>query len=94
MTEFDKNIPESSVKEVNSELEDLLANPFSDATAPLSSTPQAPLQESSKEAVAPRLVDRLPKERQVQAQALAEQIDVGNAQAIMSYGALCATKIR
>ncbi len=93
MTEFDKNIPESSVKEVNSELEDLLANPFSDATAPLSSTPQAPLQESSKEAVAPRLVDRLPKERQVQAQALAEQIDVGNAQAIMSYGAAAQHKL-
>ncbi|AOA01640.1 MULTISPECIES: toxic anion resistance protein [Carnobacterium] len=93
MTEFDKNIPESSVKEVNSELEDLLANPFSDATAPLSSTPQAPLQESSKEAVAPRLVDRLPKERQVQAQALAEQIDVGNAQAIMSYGAAAQQKL-
>ncbi|MFS7002462.1 toxic anion resistance protein [Carnobacterium maltaromaticum] len=93
MSEFDKNIPESSVKEVNSELEDLLANPFSDATAPLSSTPQAPLQESSKEAVAPRLVDRLPKERQVQAQALAEQIDVGNAQAIMSYGAAAQQKL-
>ncbi|CAD5900736.1 MULTISPECIES: toxic anion resistance protein [Carnobacterium] len=93
MTEFDKNIPESSVKEVNSELEDLLANPFSDATAPLSSTPQAPLQESNKEAVAPRLVDRLPKERQVQAQALAEQIDVGNAQAIMSYGAAAQQKL-
>lgn len=93
MTEFDKNIPESSVKEVNSELEDLLANPFSDATAPLSSTPQAPLQESSKEAVTPRLVDRLPKERQVQAQALAEQIDVGNAQAIMSYGAAAQQKL-
>ncbi|PLS33781.1 toxic anion resistance protein [Carnobacterium maltaromaticum] len=93
MTEFDKNIPESSVKEVNSELEYLLANPFSDATAPLSSTPQAPLQESSKEAVAPRLVDRLPKERQVQAQALAEQIDVGNAQAIMSYGAAAQQKL-
>lgn len=93
MTEFDKNIPESSVKEVNSELEDLLANPFSDATAPLSSTPQAPLQEISKEAVAPRLVDRLPKERQVQAQALAEQIDVGNAQAIMSYGAAAQQKL-
>ncbi|CCO10658.2 telA-like protein SAV1406 [Carnobacterium maltaromaticum LMA28] len=81
------------MKEVNSELEDLLANPFSDATAPLSSTPQAPLQESSKEAVAPRLVDRLPKERQVQAQALAEQIDVGNAQAIMSYGAAAQQKL-
>lgn len=93
MTEFDKNITESSVKEVNSELEDLLANPFSDATAPLSSTPQAPLQESNKEAVAPRLVDRLPKERQVQAQALAEQIDVGNAQAIMSYGAAAQQKL-
>ncbi|MGX7419463.1 toxic anion resistance protein [Carnobacterium gallinarum] len=93
MNEFDNTTPDLKVKEVNSELEDLLANPFSDATAtPLSNASSNPLQ-NTKEAVAPRLVDRLPEERKIQAKALAEQIDVSNAQAIMSYGSAAQQKL-
>lgn len=93
MNEFDNTTPDLDVKEVNSELEDLLANPFSDATtaAPSAATPN-PLQDNQKD-IAPRLVDRLPEERKVQAKALAQQIDVGNAQAIMSYGSAAQQKL-
>lgn len=88
MTELDDTIQpqEPTIKEVNNELDELLANPFSDATA-APSVQVDPLQAVGADAPAPRMIDRLPKERQVQAKALAEQIDVANAQAIMSYGA-------
>ncbi|MDT1958020.1 toxic anion resistance protein [Carnobacterium divergens] len=94
MTELDDTIQpqEPTIKEVNNELDELLANPFSDATA-APSVQVDPLQSVGADAPAPRMIDRLPKERQVQAKALAEQIDVANAQAIMSYGAAAQQKL-
>lgn len=94
MTELDDTIQpqEPTIKEVNNELDELLANPFSDATA-APSVQVDPLQTVGADAPAPRMIDRLPKERQVQAKALAEQIDVANAQAIMSYGAAAQQKL-
>lgn len=94
MTELDDTIQpqEPTIKEVNNELDELLANPFSDATA-APSVQVDPLQAVGADAPAPRMIDRLPKERQVQAKALAEQIDVANAQAIMSYGAAAQQKL-
>lgn len=94
MTELDDTIQpqEPTIKEVNNELDELLANPFSDATA-APSVQVDPLQAVVADAPAPRMIDRLPKERQVQAKALAEQIDVANAQAIMSYGAAAQQKL-
>ncbi|WP_107995919.1 toxic anion resistance protein [Trichococcus paludicola] len=73
-------------KDVNQELDDLLANPFSDPFA-------QPIAVADKTTVAAevinpdRLIDRLPEERQKQAMALAGQIDENNMQAIISYGA-------
>ncbi len=94
MTELDDTIQpqEPTIKEVNNELDELLANPFSDATA-APSVQVDPLQAVGADAPAPRMIDRLPKERQDQAKALAEQIDVANAQAIMSYGAAAQQKL-
>ena len=73
-------------KDVNQELDDLLANPFSDPFA--QPTVLADATEATAEASNPdRLIDRLPEERQKQALALAGQIDENNMQAIISYGA-------
>nr|WP_319219135.1 toxic anion resistance protein [uncultured Trichococcus sp.] len=73
-------------KDVNQELDDLLANPFSDPFA--QPTVIADATEATAEASNPdRLIDRLPEERQKQALALAGQIDENNMQAIISYGA-------
>ncbi|MDB6352495.1 toxic anion resistance protein [Trichococcus sp. K1Tr] len=73
-------------KDVNQELDDLLANPFSDPFA----QPAVVVDNTTvaNEVINPdRLIDRLPEERQKQALALAGQIDENNMQAIISYGA-------
>lgn len=73
-------------KDVNQELDDLLANPFSDPFAQPAVVADA--TEAVAEVINPdRLIDRLPEERQKQALALAGQIDENNMQAIISYGA-------
>ena len=73
-------------KNVNQELEDLLANPFSFSFAQPAVVADA--IEATAEVINPdRLIDRLPEERQKQALALAGQIDENNMQAIISYGA-------
>lgn len=73
-------------KNVNQELEDLLANPFSDPFAQPAVVADA--IEATAEVINPdRLIDCLPEERQQQALALAGQIDENNMQAIISYGA-------
>ncbi|CZQ85934.1 toxic anion resistance protein [Trichococcus collinsii] len=73
-------------KDVNQELDDLLANPFSDPFA--QPIVVADKTTAAAEVINPdRLIDRLPEERQKQAMALASQIDENNMQAIISYGA-------
>ena len=73
-------------KDVNQELDDLLANPFSDPFAQPAVI--ADNTTVANEVINPdRLIDRLPEERQKQALALAGQIDENNMQAIISYGA-------
>jgi uncharacterized protein YaaN involved in tellurite resistance len=73
-------------KDVNQELDDLLANPFSDPFAQPAVV--ADKTTVANEVINPdRLIDRLPEERQKQALALAGQIDENNMQAIISYGA-------
>jgi len=85
----------SEIKEVDSELENLLANPFGDV---LANTPVLQKQEQiEKEMIqteqVPRLIDSLSKERQEQAKSLAEQIDVTNAQSVMMYGSAAQQKL-
>ena len=88
MDQFDatgKN-KQTDSKNVNQELEDLLANPFSDPFAQPAVVADA--IEATAEVINPdRLIDRLSEERQKQALALAGQIDENNMQAIISYGA-------
>lgn len=73
-------------QDVNQELDDLLANPFSDPFAQPAVVADATTA-SAKVVNPDRLIDRLPEERQKQALALAGQIDENNMQAIISYGA-------
>ncbi|PTQ86295.1 uncharacterized protein YaaN involved in tellurite resistance [Trichococcus patagoniensis] len=88
MDQFDateKN-EQTDSKDVNQELDDLLANPFSDPFAQPAVV--ADKTTVANEVINPdRLIDRLPEERQKQALALAGQIDENNMQAIISYGA-------
>lgn len=72
--------------DVNKELDDLLANPFADPFA--NATTTQPDKGQLADAVQNnQLISRLPEERQVQARALASQIDEKNMSAIISYGA-------
>lgn len=81
----------SKVKDVNSELDDLLANPFGDPVLPSAADPiNTELQKEQKNE---RLVDKLPKERQEQAYSLASQIDEDNIESVMSYGAAAQKKL-
>lgn len=84
-----ENKPET--QSVDSTLDDLLSNPFgTDALTPVQQQEISHLQSQEQ---ADRLVDKLPKERQVQAQELAKKIDVNDSQAVISYGATAQTKL-
>ncbi|WP_373766085.1 toxic anion resistance protein [Jeotgalibaca porci] len=72
--------------DVNKELDDLLANPFADPFANATTT-QPDKGELADTVQTNQLISRLPEERQVQARALASQIDEKNMSAIISYGA-------
>ncbi|NLC93334.1 MAG: toxic anion resistance protein [Treponema sp.] len=79
-------------KDVNQELEDLLANPFTD---PFANTDQFETEKNklmNTKTVDP-LISRLPEESQRQARALAAQIDEKNMSAIISYGAAAQKKL-
>lgn len=85
----------STVKEVDSELESLLANPFGvvSTNAPVLQKQEQIEKEMVQTEQVPRLIDSLPKERQEQARSLAEQIDVTNAQSVMMYGSAAQQKL-
>ncbi|WP_373471544.1 toxic anion resistance protein [Carnobacterium alterfunditum] len=85
----------SEVKEVDSELENLLANPFGDVleNAPVLQKQEQIEKEMIQTEQVPRLIDSLTKERQEQAKSLAEQIDVTNAQSVMMYGSAAQQKL-
>lgn len=89
--ELEKN--KTTIKEVSSELDDLLANPFGEAASDHSVEKAAIENEMVETDKSDRLINRLPEERQVQAKALAEQIDVTNIQSVMSYGAAAQQKL-
>ena len=72
--------------DVNKKLDDLLANPFADPFANATTT-QPDKGELADTVQNNQLISRLPEERQVQARALASQIDEKNMSAIISYGA-------
>lgn len=76
----------------NSTLDDLLSNPFDlPAMEPTPSVPEStPLVSGD---VAPKMMDKLPAERQKQAIDLASKIDVNDSQAVLSYGAAAQQKL-
>ena len=82
-----------SIKEVNSELEKLLSNPFDDTSLNTPSVKESIEKDMQKTQRTDRLINRLPVERQEQAKELAEQIDVTNIQSVMSYGAAAQQKL-
>ncbi|UJF15115.1 toxic anion resistance protein [Jeotgalibaca sp. MA1X17-3] len=77
---------DSENKNVNQELEDLLANPFADSLENPATQTEKPA-ELSDQTKSDKLISKLPADRQKQAYSLAEQIDEKNMQAIISYGA-------
>lgn len=78
-------------KTVDTTLDDLLANPFdSNALTPIQKDEISHLQAQEQ---APRLFDKLPEERQKQAQELSKKIDVNDSQAVIAYGATAQTKL-
>ena len=80
-------------KPVSDTLEDLLANPFSTSTEDLTVSQQRELNELQSQTTATRLVDRLPVERQQQAQELAAKIDATDQQAVITYGSAAQGKL-
>ncbi|MEG0293704.1 toxic anion resistance protein [Enterococcus sp.] len=78
---------------VNDTLEDLLANPFSTSTDDLTVNQQRELNELQNQTMATRLVDRLPADRQKQAQELASKIDATDQQAVITYGSAAQGKL-
>ncbi|MBM6613516.1 toxic anion resistance protein [Desemzia sp. RIT804] len=86
-----QNEQPSTVKDVNSELDSLLSNPFANPSLPSAADPiDTELQKEQKNE---RLVDKLPKERREQAYSLAGQIDESNIESVMSYGAAAQKKL-
>lgn len=79
-------------KDVKQELEDLLANPFTD---PFANTDHLETEKNKlmNTKTADPLISRLPEESQRQARALAAQIDEKNMSAIISYGAAAQKKL-
>ncbi|WP_314062707.1 toxic anion resistance protein [uncultured Vagococcus sp.] len=79
---------------VTSTLDDLLSNPFIDPnSANLTTGQKSEINELSNLKEAPKLLDRLPEDRQRQARELASQIDVTDSQAVLSYGAAAQQKL-
>jgi uncharacterized protein YaaN involved in tellurite resistance len=59
----------------------------------LTTTQQAEISQLKEQQTAPRLIDKLPPERQAQAQELASKIDATDQQAVITYGAAAQTKL-
>ncbi|WP_034550708.1 toxic anion resistance protein [Carnobacterium funditum] len=83
----------SSFKQVNSELDELLSNPFDEANLNTPSVKESVEKDMVETQKVDRLINRLSEERQKQARELADQIDVTNIQSVMSYGAAAQQKL-
>lgn len=84
---------EKGIVSVDNALDDLLNNPFSTPVDSLTTTQQNEISALQDQQVAARLIDKLPEDRQKQAQELAEKIDVQDAQAIITYGSNAQNKL-
>lgn len=95
MTEELNTQPLENVTPVTNTLDDLLNNPFGDPIDAAVSMDQKKkdINELASTKEAPRLLDRLPLDRQNQAKELAAQIDVSDSQAVLSYGSAAQQKL-
>ncbi|WP_122645772.1 toxic anion resistance protein [Enterococcus mediterraneensis] len=80
-------------QDVDTTLDDLLNNPFSTPVGSLTETQQTEIAALKEQQKANRLIDKLPPERQVQAQELATKIDPTDQQAVITYGAVAQEKL-
>ncbi|KAF1300605.1 MULTISPECIES: toxic anion resistance protein [Enterococcus] len=80
-------------KDVDTTLDDLLNNPFSTPIGTLTETQQTEINALKEQQKANRLIDKLPPERQAQAQELATKIDATDQQAVITYGAVAQEKL-
>lgn len=78
---------------VDKTLEDLMDDSFTPDLNQLTNSQQKELAELHTQEKAPRLVDKLPDERQQQAKQLADQIDATDQQAVLTYGTKAQTKL-
>ncbi|MGX7350663.1 tellurite resistance protein [Enterococcus canis] len=81
------------VKPVENTLDDLLNNPFSTPVDTLTTTQQQEINALKEQDRAPRLIDKLPADRQAQARELASKIDVQDSQSVLSYGTAAQQKL-
>src|SRR5699024_8962067 len=77
-------------KDVNKELEELLGQPIDMPIAPRADDQSTSLTHTEK---APRLIDTLPEDRKKQAKELAKQIDPGDTDSVLQYGAAAQQKL-
>lgn len=82
------NLVDLPIKDVSNELDDLLSNPFD-----VENPKPALTKKEMKAEVSSTLLDKLPIERQQQARELATQINVADAQSVMTYGAAAQQKL-
>ncbi|MBL1225324.1 toxic anion resistance protein [Enterococcus sp. BWR-S5] len=87
------DIEKKETVSVDSALDDLLSNPFSTPIDTLTTTQQSEISALKDQQTAPRLIDRLPEDRQRQAAELASKIDLQDTQAVISYGSNAQTKL-
>ncbi|WP_086349121.1 toxic anion resistance protein [Candidatus Enterococcus clewellii] len=87
------DIEKKETVSVDSALDDLLSNPFSTPIDTLTTTQQSEISALRDQQTAPRLIDRLPEDRQRQAAELASKIDLQDTQAVISYGSNAQTKL-
>lgn len=89
------NIPENKESaSVDHTLDQLLADPFTDQNiASLPRQQQQEMQQLKEQQTAPRVYDKLPEDRRLQARELSEKIDVKDSQSVMSYGAIAQEKL-
>ena len=91
MTDELKPTDLKDVSPVSNTLDDLLSNPFEAPDASKLATVEEKLQTNTS--VAPKVIDKLPAERQRQARELAAQIDATDSQAVLSYGVAAQQKL-
>lgn len=89
------NVPENKESaSVDHTLDQLLADPFTDQNiASLPRQQQQEMQQLKEQQTAPRVYDKLPEDRRLQARELSEKIDVKDSQSVMSYGAIAQEKL-